>query len=147
MTPAYDKLYLEKAKNTLGCMLNYAVNILDFSIEDFYKMFLKSNISKLFQKGNCSIIAGKSGIELVYSILQENNLQISFKKNDQILLATKEYWTGMVLAYFQWQSCLSFEEIEKVVPIKKIVELYYPYHEMDIRQFVDKMNELLGSVA
>lgn len=30
----------------------------------------------------------------------------------------------------------------KVCSNKKILQLYAPYHEMDIRQFVDKMNEL-----
>lgn len=46
------------------------------------------------------------------------------------------------MAYFQWESSLTFEEITKVVPIKNIVMLYSPYHEMDIRQFCDKMKEL-----
>lgn len=37
---------------------------------------------------------------------------------------------------------MSFEEIVRYVPIKDIMALYSPYHEMDIRQFTDKMNEL-----
>ena len=35
---------------------------------------------------------------------------------------------------------MSFAEIVRYVPIKDIAALYQPYHEMDIRQFVDKMN-------
>ena len=33
-------------------------------------------------------------------------------------------------------------EIVRYIPIKDIMALYSPYHEMDIRHFVDKMNEL-----
>lgn len=34
------------------------------------------------------------------------------------------------------------QEIEKYIPITEVCGLYSPYHEMDIRQFSDKMNEL-----
>ena len=34
------------------------------------------------------------------------------------------------------------EDIIKVVPIEEVRELYSPYHEMDVRHFVEKMNEL-----
>ena len=32
--------------------------------------------------------------------------------------------------------------LDKVVPIEEVRELYSPYHEMDVRHFVEKMNEL-----
>ena len=37
---------------------------------------------------------------------------------------------------------MSFAEIVQYVPIKDMVAHYQPYHEMDIRQFVDKVNEM-----
>ena len=37
---------------------------------------------------------------------------------------------------------MSFAEIVRYVPIKDMIALYHPYHEMDIRQFVDKMNTM-----
>ena len=55
---------------------------------------------------------------------------------------SEEYWTGWALAYYQWETRLRFEEICRYVPIHYVKALYYPYHEMDIRQFVDKMNEM-----
>ena len=36
---------------------------------------------------------------------------------------------------------MRFEEIIRYIPIAEIVKLYSPYHEMDIRQFCDKMDE------
>lgn len=144
MTVAYDKIYLEKARNTLGRMLDYAVNYLHYKIEDFYQLFLNTRTSVLFAKGDCTVIAGVSGIELAYLVLEENKIEFLAEKCDKILQPTKEYWTGFALAYFQWKTGLTFQEINKTVPISKIFELYYPYHEMDILQFVDKMNELVN---
>jgi hypothetical protein len=37
---------------------------------------------------------------------------------------------------------MTFAEILQYIPIKEVMALYSPYHEMDIRQFVDKMNTL-----
>jgi len=37
---------------------------------------------------------------------------------------------------------MSFAEIVQYMTVKDILALYSPYHEMDIRQFVDKMNAL-----
>lgn len=54
---------------------------------------------------------------------------------------SEEYWTGWDLAYYQWDTALSFEAIIRAVPVKRIVKPYSPYHEMDIRQFYDKMNK------
>lgn len=53
---------------------------------------------------------------------------------------SEEFWTGWALAYYQWVTAMRFSEIVKYIPIKDIMNLYSPYHEMDIRQFVDKMN-------
>ena len=46
------------------------------------------------------------------------------------------------MAYYLWETSLSFEEIVKCVPIHYVKALYSPYHEMDIRHFADKMSEL-----
>ncbi|WP_458400944.1 helix-turn-helix domain-containing protein [Mailhella sp.] len=37
---------------------------------------------------------------------------------------------------------MRFADIIKAVPLEEIRALYSPYHEMEIRHFVDKMNEL-----
>ena len=55
---------------------------------------------------------------------------------------SEEFWVGWALAYYQWETSMSFAEIVRYVPIKDIIALYSPYHEMDIRQFVDKVNAM-----
>ena len=37
---------------------------------------------------------------------------------------------------------MSFAEIVRYVPIKDMIALYQPYYEMDIHQFVDKVNAM-----
>ena len=37
---------------------------------------------------------------------------------------------------------MTFAEIIRYIPLRDIQALYSPYHEMDIRQFVDQMNTL-----
>ena len=142
MIHAYDKNYLEKAQVTLGTMLDYAVNDAKFNLTEFYKLFLSSNISIQFENGNCSVLVGKSGVELVYDIFFNLNKLDSLPSPIYKSYKTKEYWTGWALAYYQWYTSLPFSYINEKIPIQDIRKLYNPYHEMDIMQFVDKMNDL-----
>ena len=145
MIHAYDKVYLEKARITLARMLDFAVYDLKYDIEDFFTMFINSGIAARFEKGDFQIIAGKSGVELAYDIaeiLDEDKRDIKPKYTAN---RSEEHWTGWALAYFQWETGLSFAEIVKFIPVKDVLSLYNPYHEMDIRQFVDKMIELYKS--
>ena len=145
MIHAYDKVYLEKARTTLARMLDFAVYDLKYDIEDFFDMFINSRLAARFEKGDFQIIAGKSGVELAYDVAEicgENKRDI---KPNYTANRSEEYWTGWALAYFQWESGLSFAEIVKFIPIKDVMALYNPYHEMDIRQFTDKMTMLYKS--
>ena len=145
MIHAYDKVYLEKARTTLARMLDFAVYDLDYDIEDFFNMFIDSGIATRFEKGDFHLIAGKSGVELAYDVAEifdknKRNIRPKYPAN-----RSEEYWTGWALAYFQWETGLSFAEIVKYVSIKDVQSLYNPYHEMDIRQFADKMTDLYKS--
>ena len=139
MIYAYDKTYLEDARRALARMLDYAVNDLKFDISEFYYYFLSSNISEQFENGNTSVIVGRSGTEIAYMVIEENNINIECIKPKYTVNRSEEYWTGYALAYFQWRTGLSFKDINKYIPIERIQKLYNPYHEMDIRQFYDRM--------
>ena len=141
MIHAYDKIYLDKARTALGRMLDFAVYDLKYDIEDFFALFITSGIAARFEKGDYSVIVGMSGVELAYKVLEltkgeENRIKPQYSAD-----RSEEYWAGWALAYYQWDTALSFEEIVRAVPMKRIVQMYSPYHEMDIRQFCDKMNE------
>ena len=146
MIHAYDKIYLDKARTALGRMLDFAVYDLKYDIEDFFALFITSGIAARFEKGDYSVIVGMSGVELAYKVLEltrgeENRIKPRYSAD-----RSEEYWAGWALAYYQWDTALSFEEIVRAVPMKRIVEMYSPYHEMDIRQFCDKLNELYRAV-
>ena len=81
-------------------------------------------------------------MELAYEILEQTGSTYERALARFATGRSEEYWTGWALAYYQWETAMSFAEIVRYVPIAEIRELYSPYHEMDIRQFVDKMNEL-----
>lgn len=83
-----------------------------------------------------------SDVELAYEVLEKSNIFLERVTPNYSVNRSEEYWTGWALAYYQWETSLSFKEIVRYTPIKEIQDLYSPYHEMDIRQFVDKMNSL-----
>lgn len=144
MIHAYDRSYLEKARRTLAHMLNHAVHTFGMDLQDFYALFLISTISDRFQTGDCSVIAGRSGQELVMMTLEETSYPIpdsgiNALPSVHVNGRTPEYWTGWALAYFQWETGMSFAQIERSVPITEIRDLYPAFHELDILHFCDTM--------
>ena len=88
------------------------------------------------------MVAGMSGVEIAYEVLQEAGEPKPEQAPSYSYDRSPEYWTGWALAYYQWSTSLSFAEINQAIPVTEVRMLYTPYHEMDVRQFVDKMNEL-----
>lgn len=145
MIHAYDKVYLEKARTALGRMLDFAVYDLKFDVAEFFDLFIRSGIAKRFETGDYAVIAGMSGVELAYEVLEKSGINTKRIKPNYSINRSEEFWAGWALAYYQWETSMSFAEIIRYVPIKDIVALYLPYHEMDIRQFVDKVNAMYKS--
>ena len=142
MIRAYDKVYLEQARANLARMLDFAVYDLGYDIDVFFTLFIRSGLAERFGHGDFTLIAGMSGVELAYKVLEDSGIAHVRIKPVYTVNRSEEYWLGWALAYYQWYKDLSFQEIVQYVPIQHILALYCPYHEMDIRQFVDKMNVL-----
>lgn len=142
MICAYDRVYLDCAKKVLGRMLDFAVYDLKYDLKDFFSLFIKSGVAERFGKGDFTILAGKSGVEVAYEVLEKANVDVERVKPRYTMNRSEEYWTGWALAHYQWETALDFEEIIRFAPIHYVRALYSPYHEMDIRHFIDKMNEL-----
>lgn len=77
---AYSEDYLLTAQRILGDMLDYAVNEYEFDPDEFYKMFLVSDVSRQFQEGNPTYIAGKNGCEMVKEVISA--ISGNIKKDD-----------------------------------------------------------------
>lgn len=142
MIRAYDKSYLAAAQKNLARMLDYLVNDLRHPLETAWRWFLTSELSTRFEQGDCSVLVGMSGAELTRAVLEQAGEPVPAQNPSYAYDRSPEYWTGWVLAYYQWLTTLRFVEIERAVPITEVRLLYTPYHEMDVRQFADKMNEL-----
>ena len=143
MMHAYDKLYLEKARAALARMLDFAVYDLHQDLTSFFDLFISSGVAPLFEQGDIHILVGKSGVELAYEVLERSGLAYKRVTPQYSMDRSEEYWTGWALAYYQWETAQSFAEIVQYIPIQDILAMYDPYHEMDIRQFCDAMNERL----
>ena len=143
MTPAYDRIYLESARASLARMLEFAVHDLDYDISTFFELFITSGIASSFANGDPSTVVGKSGVELAYDVLERcgvDSVRIETRVTGE---RSPEYWVGWALAYYQWLTARSFRYINDLVPIAEVLGMYTPYHEMDIRQFADKMDQLV----
>ena len=143
MMHAYDEMYLEKARIALGRMFDFVVYQLGYSIEKFFDLFISSGVSRRFENGDVDLLVGKSGVEIGYEVVDKTfgdvqPIEIEFTVN-----RSEEYWTGWVLAYYQWMYGISFSKINEKISIRDILALYTPYHEMDIRQVVDKLDEMM----
>ena len=153
MMYAYDEMYLRNARYNLGNMLHYAVYGAGQSLSAFYDMFINSKIAAAFEHGSPKYIAGRSGTELVREVFYEScgksdlacgTISADLLKGSVPFSDGKspEFWTGYVLAYYQWYSVLSFAHINEITPVDSVLSMYPKYHEMDILHFVDRMEEL-----
>ena len=140
MIYAYDKVYLRIAQRNLGEMLSYAVYDLGYELEKFYTLFLRSEYSVRFSKGDLFVITGMSGAELAIRVLDVPDDDIIMPSYNTA--KSQEYWTGWILAYYQWESGRTFEMIDREIPISKIRNMYNPYHEMDISSSILKLRKM-----
>ncbi len=144
MIRAYEETYLNDAMNTLGDMLDYAVNDCGYPLEPFYSDFLVSGVSGAFAKGNPKYVAGMSGPELVSEVLYRTRGSRSSVLASEEIEKSPEYWTGWVLAYYQWYTTHSFSYLQRrgLTPTRVLL-MYSTLHEADVSKFVDVANHIL----
>lgn len=139
MIHAYDKYYLYTIQKKLGEMFELAVLYKEIDIDDFAKIFSNSKISIALFQNNFKYSLGKSSVELLYLILNE--------EPEDILLfepATAEYWVGYVYAYASWYYNVSYDKLFEVIKPSELLMYYFPYHEMDITKVLDLFNDKLS---
>ena len=138
---AYDEMYLADAQNVLGHAVDFAVMSLHLTPDEFGKAFAVSDASKQFAGGNPRYVAGMNGCELARRALTETHMPFRDTEDAMFQDKSPEYWAGWALAFYQWYSGRSFLEILSVASLEEIVRMYHPYHEMDILQFADQMDQ------
>jgi DNA-binding transcriptional regulator YiaG len=143
MTHAYKESYLNKAQKTLAAMMVYAVFDLNYESDEFFMLFLQSGLVDEFGRGNPKYIAGKSGVELAREVILITTGQSVYVIPEPHFERSPVYWAAWALAYYQWYSGYSFEEIHKALPFAELVNMYSTFHEADINKFVSVADEVL----
>ena len=113
MTHAYDRICLDRAADTLGRMLDYSVYSLHYDIASMMDLFIASGLAALFEHGDIRVIAGMSGIELAYEVLERSGLSYDRTTPRHTISLSAEYWCGYALASIQWASAWSFDHVLK----------------------------------
>lgn len=140
MQHAYDEDILDYAMNSIGEMMEYTALDLHIPAGTFYSWFLVSGIADRFGSGETRYTEGMSGVELAREVILRTTRQEEEAKPSLHMNKGPEYWAGWAVAYYQWYRAVLFRSIEQAVPFTDIMQMYHPYHEMDITQFADEMD-------
>ena len=111
MTHAYDEVLLGRASDMLGRMLDYSVYSLRYDISAMTDLFIASGLASRFERGDIRTVAGMSGIELAYEVLEQSGIGFERTQPRYTKNLSAEYWYGHALARIQWETCLPFEQI------------------------------------
>ena len=141
---AYDESYLDFAMKNLGEAFDYAVNACGLRINRFASLFLTSGAADHFGKGNPKYIAGLSGTELCMEIMAPDE-NMDFPAPGTDYECSPEYWTGWILAYYQWFTGKTFKGILSDISAEDILKLYPALHEASEEKFADTVNAFIAN--
>ena len=139
MTRAYCECYLSDAKKNLGTMLDYAIGGKGIDAGRLGERFARSLFAELFECGHPGVVSGMSGVELARKVLGTEDEAEPAADTYLGRISTPEYWTGYVLAEYQWFTGRRFKDIFARVPLSAVIELYPLFHEMDVARFIEEM--------
>ena len=129
MIHAYDEVYLDDAMETLGGAVEYATLFCNIDGQEFIDLFVASDISAEFGRGNVKYISGMSGIELARLILEKCGKKVADIEELPYIDYPPEYWIGWILAYYQWHTGKSFSTICRKITYQSMNDLYGVLHE------------------
>lgn len=144
MMNAYSELYLDDAMNNLGDMVEYAVGDLGYDPDEFFGWFISSGVAARFEGGNPKYVAGMSGYELATVVLKETNVQFIEMEPSYNEFKGREYWAGWILAYYQWEKGVRFEDLVKDGLTLSTVLSLYILHEADMSKFVETADSIIA---
>ena len=143
MKYAYDEKYVEDAMNNLAEMVDYAVNACRIEIDDFWETFLVSGYAELFGKGVPKYVCGLSGTELAMEVLSKMTGLKDFPDPRIEYYPGPEYWSGWILAYYQWYSGRRFQDIYEFIKMRDLLKMYSTLHEASEDKCVDSFDRMI----
>lgn len=145
MMHSYDRDYLDDAMESMGEAMDYAANQCNMEMDKFLEVFIGSGFAERFEAGEPKLVAGTTGTELVWNVLECSGIKAEFPPIQIDYERSPQYWSGWILAYYQWFTGQSFEEIRKAITMRDIEKLYPTLHEVSELKFVDVVNQRIRS--
>ena len=93
---------------------------------------------------NPKYTTGISGVELALIVINKMGLNPCDQDLDYSRTDLVAYWTGSMLAYFQYVTQIPYSTILSLVKMNEISSLYYPLHEASEDKFVDVLLRIIG---
>ena len=137
MTHAYDEGTVEYAMDNLGAALDYSVHLLKLDGQEFLNLFVISEIANELANGNPKYTTGMSGRDLADEVYAKCGRQIAITEKEVNGDYSPEYWCGWILAYYQWETGISFKKILSVLTFDMLMRSYGVLHEADVSKFED----------
>ena len=141
MTRAYSESYLHNAKDRLSSFFDYAINDCKLEPDWVAVLFINTGFAEQFERGNPAYVAGMSGVELARAVIMKAYGKKELPTPANAEGCSPEYWAGWALAEYQWFCGRRFKDIFARVPLSRVIGMYSVYHEMDITNFIDTMEE------
>lgn len=140
---AYNRLYLDDAMSGLASMFATAENELSYEPDVFFDMFIVSSLAEQFEKGNPKYVGGMSGPELAAEVVFRLTDQYPVIRRDTVQNLGRVYWSGWILAYYQWKSGRSFRAIrDNGLTMSRIMDMYI-LHEAPEDKFVIEADRII----
>ncbi|MBQ2776634.1 MAG: helix-turn-helix transcriptional regulator [Peptococcaceae bacterium] len=143
MIHAYDEKYLHDAMRNLGEAMDYAANVCHLDLDEFLELFIAEGFAAQFERGVPKYVCGMSGTELVCNVLIKTGIVIDLPDAQMEYDYSREYWCGWILAYYQWYTAQSFDNIKSYLSMRDIAVMYHPLHEAPEEKFVDVVSRMV----
>ena len=139
MTNDYSNLYFEEYVTLLAEAVDGFVNAFHLNIDEFLPKLVKSGYARQLERRNTKYIVEYSAGYLLSKLLTLDSSieEIYLHEPNASIEKSPEYWAGYILAIFQYQTHMSFKEINEYLSLSEIVNLYNPYHEANEEKAVE----------
>lgn len=142
MIHAYNEQFVSIIQPKVAAMFELAVLEEHIDIDAFAQKFISSPVCHALENADPVYALGKSANELLALILGNEPLNIETSS-----YASPEYWVGWVLAYAQWYFNKPYSTIITAIPCSKLLDNYFPYHEMDITRSMELIAKYIKPVC
>ena len=140
----FDKMLLETLVENMGDAFSFVSINYQLDLDVFITTLFFSKILKEIEGLNPKYTTGISGAELALIVINRIGLNPCNQDLDYSRTDIVAYWTGSMLAYFQYVTQIPYSTILSLIKMNEISSLYYPLHEASEDKFVDVLLRIIG---